>query len=114
MKIKNILKSLILIVTLNFTASSCADWLKVDMEDGIMEDKLFSENEGFFTVLNGAYSSLNESYGNVLSMGVIDVMAQYYNVPANGTHLIKYTQTTVIRTRALKPPQVPYGNICMA
>lgn len=46
MKIKNILKSLILIVTLNFTASSCADWLKVDMEDGIMEDKLFSENEG--------------------------------------------------------------------
>ena len=43
MKIKNILKSLILIVTLNFTASSCADWLKVDMEDGIMEDKLFSE-----------------------------------------------------------------------
>ena len=89
MKIKNILKSLILIVTLNFTASSCADWLKVDMEDGIMEDKLFSENEGFFTVLNGAYSSLNESYGNVLSMGVIDVMAQYYNVPANGTHPYK-------------------------
>ena len=67
MKIKNILKSLILIVTLNFTASSCADWLKVDMEDG----------------------SLNESYGNVLSMGVIDVMAQYYNVPANGTHPYK-------------------------
>jgi len=89
MKIKNILKSLILIVTLNFTASSCADWLKVDMEDGIMEDKLFSENEGFFTVLNGAYSSLNESYGNVLSMGVIDVMAQYYNVPANGSHPYK-------------------------
>ena len=89
MKIKNIQKSLILIVTLNFTASSCADWLKVDMEDGIMEDKLFSENEGFFTVLNGAYSSLNESYGNVLSMGVIDVMAQYYNVPANGTHPYK-------------------------
>lgn len=41
MKIKNILKSLIFIVSLNFTATSCADWLKVDMEDGIMEDKLF-------------------------------------------------------------------------
>lgn len=114
MKIKNILKSLILIVTLNFTASSCADWLKVDMEDGIMEDKLFSENEGFFTVLNGAYSSLNESYGNVLSMGVIDVMAQYYNVPANGTHPYKIYANYSYQDKSFETTSSTYGNICMA
>ena len=89
MKIKNLLKNLLLITAISFTTSSCADWLKVDMEDGIMEDKLYSENEGFFTVLNGIYSSMNQTYGSTLSMGVIDVMAQYYNVPANGTHPYK-------------------------
>ena len=89
MKIKNLLKNLLIITAISFTTSSCADWLKVDMEDGIMEDKLYSENEGFFTVLNGIYSSMNETYGSTLSMGVIDVMAQYYNVPANGTHPYK-------------------------
>jgi hypothetical protein len=110
MKIKNILKSLIFIVSLNFTATSCADWLKVDMEDGIMEDKLFSEDEGFFTVLNGVYSSLNESYGDVLSMGVIDVMAQYYNVPANGTHPYKVFARTIHSNLF----QAWFGNICTA
>lgn len=41
MKIKNLLKNLLLITAISFTTSSCADWLKVDMEDGIMEDKLY-------------------------------------------------------------------------
>ena len=53
MKIKNILKSMLLASMLLFTTSSCSDWLNVDMEDAIMEDKLYETNEGFLASLNG-------------------------------------------------------------
>lgn len=89
MKIKKYLTRFMLVCCMGIATSSCAEWLKVDMEDGIMEDALYQENEGFLTVLNGAYSSLNEVYGSIWSMGPLDVMAQYYNVPANGTHPYK-------------------------
>jgi hypothetical protein len=63
MKIKKYLTRFMLVCCMGIATSSCAEWLKVDMEDGIMEDALYQENEGFLTVLNGAYSSLNEVYG---------------------------------------------------
>ncbi len=66
--------------------SSCADWLEVDMEDGIMENSLFEDNEGFLVALNGIYTNLNNVYSSFLSMGAIDVMAQYYNVQQNSQH----------------------------
>ncbi len=68
------------------SASSCSDWLQVDMEDAIMEDKLFEDNSGFVSSLNGVYAKMNENYSSILSMGVIDVMAQYYNVKQNSRH----------------------------
>lgn len=69
-----------------FSTSSCSDWLSVDMEDGIMENKLFETNDGFLAALNGVYSKMNETYSSTLGMGVIDVMAQYYNVAQNSNH----------------------------
>lgn len=80
MKIKTFIKNIALTAALALSTTSCAEWLKVDMEDGIMEDALYSDNEGFLTVLNGIYSNLNGTYGSFWSMGAIDVMAQYYNV----------------------------------
>ena len=85
MRTKNIFKTLAL-TSLMFLSSGCSDWLAVDMEDGIMEDKLFESNEGFLATLNGAYSKMNEIYGTDLSMGVIDVMAQYYDIDQNSSH----------------------------
>lgn len=69
-----------------FSMSSCTDWLEVKMEDGIMENTLFSTNEGYMTALNGVYTELNNIYGSTLSMGMIDIMAQYYNVANNNDH----------------------------
>ncbi len=66
--------------------SSCADWLAVDMEDSIMEDQLYGSTEGFLSSLNGVYTKMNENYSTTLSMGAIDVMAQYYDVSKNSTH----------------------------
>ena len=34
---------------------SCNSWLEVDPEDGIMDNTLFKDKEGFMTALNGVY-----------------------------------------------------------
>lgn len=92
MRTKNIIKT-IAITSLLVISASCSDWLNVDMEDGIMENKLFETNEGFQASLNGIYTKMNEVYGSTLSMGVIDVMAQYYDVAQNNNHsLYAYAQ----------------------
>ena len=46
MKIKRLIRNIILAVTLMLPITSCSEWLKVEMEDGIMEDALFEDNEG--------------------------------------------------------------------
>ena len=86
MKIKRLIKNIVLAAALLLPVSSCSDWLEVEMEDGILEDALYADNEGFLTVLNGVYSNLNTSYASFLSMGAVDVMAQYYNVQRNASH----------------------------
>ena len=86
MKVKRLIRNIILAVTLMLPITSCSEWLKVEMEDGIMEDALFEDNEGYLAVLNGVYSKMNQSYSSFLSMGAIDVMAQYYNVQRNSEH----------------------------
>ena len=84
MKIRNIFRIGLLAMLVSTT--SCSDWLAVDMEDSIMEDKLYETNDGFLASLNGIYARLNENYASTLSMGTIDVMAQYYNVAKNSNH----------------------------
>ena len=69
------------ILGLLLIGASCNSWLDVAPEDQIMEKDLFEEREGFLMALNGVYLNMNSSsnYGGNLSVGIIDVMAQYYN-----------------------------------
>ena len=83
MKIFKIVKLGLLSLAICATTTSCNDWLQVDTEDSIMEGLLFENDEGYMSALNGVYSKMNELYGSTLSMGMLDVMAQYYNVEAN-------------------------------
>lgn len=83
--IKNI-RQFILLGILIPILSSCNNWLAVDMEDGMLEDKLFESNEGFMSALNGVYNKLNENYATTMTMTVLDVMAQYYDVRQNSEH----------------------------
>lgn len=85
-RIKNLITNIVLAAFCAAPMTSCSDWLKVDMEDGIMENTLFEDNEGFLVALNGIYSNLNTVYSSFFGMGAIDVMAQYYNVQQNSTH----------------------------
>ena len=86
MKLKNIFKLLAVAGTLALPTTSCSDWLDVKMSDKIMENTLFSTNNGFMTALNGVYMGMIDVYAEDLSLGVIDVMAQYYNVRQNSDH----------------------------
>ena len=91
MKIKNILKTFIVSSVLSTTATSCSDWLQVDLEDSILESTLFDTNEGYVSALNGVYTRMNEQYGSTLSMGTIDVMAKLYNVGMNHSQYPYYS-----------------------
>ena len=100
MKIRTLFKSITLATAFSISFSSCSEWLKVDMEDGIMEDALYSDDKGFLIALNGIYTNLNGIYGSFWGMGALDVMAQYYNIPSTSDHpyvtyaTYNYTQST--------------------
>lgn len=89
MRMKNSIKIVLFSVCSFWGMTSCSDWLNVKMEDRIMENTLYSKNEGFLIALNGAYLELNNIYSRDLAAGVIDVMAQYYNVTENIDHAYK-------------------------
>ena len=86
MKIKNIMRLWATGCCMSLLMTSCSDWLKVDMEDEILENQLYETNEGFVASLNGVYAKMNETYGSDLSMTTLDVMARYYNVAQNSMH----------------------------
>lgn len=89
MKKKNMIASILLAGFTSIMSSSCTDWLDVKMSDNIMENTLYSTNDGFLIALNGIYIGLNDVYGRELSTSIVDVMAQYYNVTENNDHAYK-------------------------
>ena len=91
MKMKNIFNLLIAFSILLSTTVSCSNWLSVDLEDSILEEKLFETNEGYTSVLNGVYTKMNNYYGSTLSMGVIDAMAKLYNITSSHSYYPYYS-----------------------
>ncbi|MDD6745599.1 MAG: hypothetical protein PUE36_06725, partial [Bacteroidales bacterium] len=102
MKLHNNIKAICLAGLLMASTSSCSDWLDVKMEDNVMENTLFGTNEGFQVALNGIYISLVDLYTNNLTTGVIDVMAQYYNVTAGNDHSYKTYVTYDFKDQAFE------------
>lgn len=74
-------KLVLFVATILLGFSSCKDWLKVDSEDRIMEDALFTSESGFYTALNGVYIELlnNNLYGQTLTTSTFDILSQYYD-----------------------------------
>lgn len=89
MKLKENIKIMLISAPLFMGLMSCSNWLDVNMEDRIMENTLYAENSGYLIALNGVYLKLNDLYSTHLTTGVMDVMAQYYNVTANTDHAYK-------------------------
>ncbi|WP_192349626.1 RagB/SusD family nutrient uptake outer membrane protein [Algoriphagus sp. Y33] len=72
--------------------SSCADYLDVRPESQIEKEVLFSTEYGFFEALNGVYVRGTEGdiYGNELTFGSLDVLAQNYSM-TNGSNTLAET-----------------------
>lgn len=77
MKIKDKLYFCLLLSLLSF---SCSKWVDVKPTDRLDEEQLFSNKEGYLKALNGIYIELTNKalYGEQMTAGTIDVLAQYY------------------------------------
>lgn len=61
--------------------ASCNDWLDVEPETSVDEKKLFSTEQGFKDAMAGVYADMASSslYGQTLSFGFLDIIAQQYD-----------------------------------
>ncbi len=71
-----------IIALFTLLSTSCNEWLKVIPENEIVEGDLYAEATGFHNVLNGLYKNMAkpEAYGESLTYGLVDVMADIYYV----------------------------------
>lgn len=74
-----------ILLILLFSLSSCSNWLEVELDNKVDDNKLFSSAEGFKEALAGVYSKMSKQsqYGQYLTMDYIDVLAKYYNASTN-------------------------------
>lgn len=75
--------------------ASCSKWLGVQPVSQISAQELFGSQEGFEEALNGVYTRASQQgqYGDELTYGFLDVLAQNYSIPP-GDYL-GYLQTTL-------------------
>jgi len=74
--------------------SGCEGWLDVSPKSTLKKEDLFKTEQGFLDVLQGVYINLvgDRLYGQELSYGFIDVLAQYYdNIPSTPQHIYNNT-----------------------
>jgi starch-binding outer membrane protein, SusD/RagB family len=75
------------LIAVVFTLSSCKKWLDVSPATQIKEDEQFSSQQGFIDALIGTYQKAAGAscYGNSLTFGLLDVLAQRYENKSSQT-----------------------------
>src|SRR5687768_4276297 len=75
------LKYLFFAVCLATAGTGCKKWLDVSPETQVRERDLFETEDGFKDAIIGTYQLLSEksAYGQNLTMGFADALAQRYN-----------------------------------
>lgn len=89
------MKKILLAVCMLASLASCKKFLDVNPESDISKDELFRNPEGFEEALNGVYSRATQGdiYGNELTFGFLDVLAQNYSI--SFTDNLGYRQTSL-------------------
>ncbi|MGN6417021.1 MAG: RagB/SusD family nutrient uptake outer membrane protein [Pseudobacter sp.] len=74
----------IVLITLVATLTGCKKFLDVTPNDKVFENELFTNRDGFENALADVYYGLTTPalYGRELKYGMLDVMAGYWNIPA--------------------------------
>lgn len=83
---KKNLYTLIVCLTATVAFSSCSDWFDVSPKTNVKAEELFETENGFQSALAGIYISMTSGnvYGGNLSFGMLDQMAQLYDMLPNG------------------------------
>lgn len=65
---------------LSLFSLSCSKWVDVKPTDRLGEDQLFVNKDGYLKALNGVYVEMTNAslYGQEMTTGTVDVLAQYY------------------------------------
>lgn len=68
------------------TLCSCSDWFDVSPKTDVKAAELFESEDGFMEALAGIYVSMTDdaAYGDNLSFGMLDQMAQLYDMIPDG------------------------------
>ncbi|ANI90248.1 hypothetical protein A9P82_13680 [Arachidicoccus ginsenosidimutans] len=76
------MKKYLIILTGLLALSSCNKWLNITPQSQVSSDDLYKTQEGFEEALNGVYTrcSQDDLYGNELSTGFLDVLAQDFTI----------------------------------
>lgn len=83
---------------------SCNDWLEISPQTEKGKESIFSKEDGFRSVLIGAYIRMKskELYGNEMVCGIVEMLAQHWNNSRNGSKenlLSKYDyKATLVET----------------
>lgn len=86
---KNKLYACLLSLATACSFSSCSDWFDISPKTDIEAEELFSQESGFFNALAGIYIAMTdaEAYGDALSFGMVDQMAQIYDLVPEGANI---------------------------
>ena len=89
--IKNLSKVLFSLCLL-LMLPGCKKWIDVKPADRLSEALVFRDEAGFMKALNGIYAEMasDDLYGNTLSAGAIDVLAQYYVITSSTHRFYEY------------------------
>lgn len=89
---KKIYKAVIILL-LGLVTFSCSKWVDVKPIDRLGEDQLFVNSAGFVKAINGVYVEMATTnlYGQDMSAGLVDVLAQYYVIRSSTHTFEKYT-----------------------
>lgn len=84
------------LILLTSVFSGCSDWLNLTPETDPTEKQVYSQGEGYRSVLNGLYQNMGkiELYGRDLSFGFVDCISQQYNMNEDNNR-IKYFREMV-------------------
>ncbi|MEF8805515.1 MULTISPECIES: RagB/SusD family nutrient uptake outer membrane protein [Bacteroides] len=90
------IKTYVWILVAVVLTTGCSDWLDYSPKDQYVKKQQFSTVDGFYSAVNGVYNRIasNTLYGQNLSYGMIDILAQRYTPGSNNSNSLNYLWST--------------------
>lgn len=86
------MKKIYIVIGLFLALTSCNNWLDVELDNKVDDNKQFATAQGFKEALAGIYSQMSKSnmYGGSLTMEYVDALSQYYSGNSTYEYWTKY------------------------